>query len=189
MPEPSRLGSCPLCTDALNAVEARTQLCDCGYQVCAFCYNQLQEAAAAAGLPPRCPACRRAAAPPQPRPPPLPPLPAAEEDLLADDGGTARRRRETRPARGAGRDESGGGDSSAGLPERRRLAHVRVIQRNLVYVVGLTMAVCREEARARLATPPRCAGSAVDEGCAFWLSLAAKALEQRADATLSRRSC
>jgi hypothetical protein len=70
-----------------------------------------------------------------------------------------RRRKETR-ARGArGRDGGGGererGDVSPPLPpppppptDRRRLAHVRVIQRNLVYVVGLSMATCREEARA-----------------------------------------
>lgn len=135
--------ACPLCTDALDAVEAATRLCACGYQVCAFCWHQLAETAASQGMSPRCPACRAVSAAPQLRPP-LPHLPAAEEDLLADDGAGARRRRDPR-----GRAPRGAEDAPEGtaLAERRRLAHVRVIQRNLVYVVGLTMAVCREEVR------------------------------------------
>ena len=175
--------ACPLCTHALDAVEAATRLCACGYQVCAFCFHQLEETAAAQGVSPRCPACRAVSPAPQLRAP-LPHLPAAEEDLLADDGAGARRRRDPR-----GRALRGIEDAAEGTAlERRRLAHVRVIQRNLVYVVGLTMAVCREEVRAPATSsglePLKCCVSG-----ARFLALRSGAFRARASRARATRSC
>ena len=115
---------------------------------------------------------------------PLPHLPAAEEDLLADDGAGARRRRDPR-----GRALRGIEDAAEGTAlERRRLAHVRVIQRNLVYVVGLTMAVCREEVRAPATSsglePLKCCVSG-----ARFLALRSGAFRARASRARATRSC
>lgn len=94
--------------------------------------------------------------------PPLPRLPAEDGELLQDDGAASRRRRDARAPRQD--------DPPQALHEKRRLATVRVLQRNLVYVVGLTMAVCREEVRWSRPRFPRweralhfCSGDSADQ--------------------------
>ena len=166
---------CPLCCTALDATDRRFKPCACGYQLCAWCWHQLMERAAAADAVGKCPACRaeydersiRFDAPseaelaaetrkrtnpgsersPNPKPPrgdpprgpsgatarvaappprPRPNASLAVRGAASERVGNSRRARETSAA------------------ERERLFDVRVIRRNLVYVVGLTPRFCEE---------------------------------------------
>lgn len=50
--------SCPLCCEPLDDTDRRTQLCECGYQLCAFCYQNILDNASRDLIDPRCPGCR-----------------------------------------------------------------------------------------------------------------------------------
>jgi RING/Ubox like zinc-binding domain len=45
---------CPLCLEELDPTDMAFKPCSCGYQVCRFCWNHINE-----NLKPRCPACRK----------------------------------------------------------------------------------------------------------------------------------
>ena len=50
--------SCPLCTEELDLTDQAAELCQCGYKICLWCYNQILENAAKENAEGRCPACR-----------------------------------------------------------------------------------------------------------------------------------
>ena len=49
---------CPLCTEELDLTDQAAELCQCGYKICLWCYNQIIENAAKDNTEGRCPACR-----------------------------------------------------------------------------------------------------------------------------------
>ena len=134
---------CPLCCTELDATDRRFKPCACGYQICAWCWHQLMERAVASHTVGRCPACRTdydesTIQFDKPSEEEL----AAEAERLAkkpsrsDDGFT------TVGGKSKG---SGSNRPSMSLAERKRLFDVRVIRRNLVYVVGITPRFCNEK--------------------------------------------
>ena len=50
--------SCPLCLEAMDATDKAVRYCPCGYPLCLWCFNTLEETARTQSLPARCPACR-----------------------------------------------------------------------------------------------------------------------------------
>jgi len=149
---------CPLCCNPFDATDKHFRPCKCGYQICAWCWHQLMELAAKDDKVAQCPACRQDYdessivfdAPP-------PEVLAAEEQRKKKKGG----------AGGSGGDNETGGSSGFTIPapnaaaiaadkaagadggSRKHLFNVRVIQRNLVYVVGLNVQYCREDVLRR----------------------------------------
>jgi CCR4-NOT transcription complex subunit 4 len=131
---------CPLCCNEMDATDRAFKPCRCGYQICAWCWHQLMELASKDDAKGKCPACRTEYdedsisfdAPP-------------EEELTAqkskkrDGKGVGAAAVGTNGAKGAI-----GAAGSAGT-SRKHLQNVRVIQRNLVYVVGLSSRCCKEE--------------------------------------------
>ena len=132
--------TCPLCLEELSATERNFRPCKCGYQVCLWCYQDIKEK-----LNGRCPACRA-------------PYQEKNFQFTAPDPAEVKREfrqrrqaaaRRKKPSRGAGLGSFGGGLAS---PDKRALAAMRVLQRNLMYVVGLTVRAAKEESlRKRLA--------------------------------------
>lgn len=133
---------CPICVEKLDIGDRSFFPCPCGYQICGFCWNQIRTELQ--GL---CPACRRpysdestSFVPPSPTQLTMARTDrrqrqknraaydgaAASTDGLASSTGAA--------GRGNQREREASGD-------RKHLAGVRVLQRNLVYVIGLSLRI------------------------------------------------
>lgn len=120
---------CPLCIEPLDITDKNFFPCPCGYQICQFCYNNIRQNPELNG---RCPACRRKYDDESVRYVVLTP-----EELKMERANLARKERE-RKQREREKKESE-------YSNRRHLAGVRVIQKNLVYVVGVNPPVPYEE--------------------------------------------
>lgn len=141
------MADCLVCCSPLDPDEAAGfEPCSCRWRLCTFCFHQLCVLAAKEGSRPKCPGCRVPYATTELAQ--LAPPPKAVPGPGGDAGGKKRRDRkgdtagEAATAGTAPKPGGGGGEK-----DRRHLASLRVVQRNLVYVVGLTMGVCREEVR------------------------------------------
>lgn len=111
---------CPLCMEPLEVDDLNFYPCTCGYQICRFCWHRIRTDEN--GL---CPACRK---PYSENPADFTPL---SQEQVAQLKQEKRQRDQQRKAK---------------LTEsRKHLASVRVVQRNLVFVVGLPMRLADAE--------------------------------------------
>ncbi|KAL0031817.1 hypothetical protein WJX79_008987 [Trebouxia sp. C0005] len=116
---------CPLCLETLDITDLACQFCTCGYSMCLWCWHRIREDAAKQSLPARCPNCRTVYQQDRVK------MESIDANLLED---TRRRKKEDRKR------------TAVSQPKTRRdLANVRVVQRNLVYAVGLAMELCYED--------------------------------------------
>ena len=131
---------CPLCCNEMDATDRAFRPCRCGYQICAWCWHQLMELASKDDAKGKCPACRT----------------EYDEDSISFDAPpeeelTAQRskKRDGKGVAGASAGTNGAkgaiGAAGSASTSRKHLQNVRVIQRNLVYVVGLSSRCCKEE--------------------------------------------
>ncbi|CCF60704.1 hypothetical protein KAFR_0L00960 [Kazachstania africana CBS 2517] len=120
---------CPLCIEPLDITDKNFFPCPCGYQICQFCYNNIRQNPELNG---RCPACRRKYDDENVRYVVLSP-----EELKLERAKQAKKEKE-RKLREKERKENE-------YNNRKHLAGMRVIQKNLVYVVGINPPVPYEE--------------------------------------------
>ncbi|KAI9353714.1 RING/Ubox like zinc-binding domain-containing protein [Obelidium mucronatum] len=111
---------CPLCMEEIDVTDKYFKPCPCGYQICRFCWNHIKE-----DLNGLCPACRR-----QYTEDLVEFTPVSVDELARIKEAKKRRDRERKEM-----------DNAA----RRHLANARVVQKNLVYVVGLPAKFATEE--------------------------------------------
>lgn len=52
------MDECPLCLEELDATDKATLYCQCEYQICAFCWQQLHDNASKDNTIAKCPNCR-----------------------------------------------------------------------------------------------------------------------------------
>ncbi|MCJ1404568.1 transcriptional repressor general negative regulator of transcription subunit 4 [Xylographa trunciseda] len=119
--------ACPLCVEEFDLSDKNFRPCPCGYQVCQFCYNNIKT-----NMNGLCPACRR---------------PYDEkniewkivspEEFKADVALQARKKAAARQKEAERR--------QAESSSRKNLAGLRVVQKNLVYVVGLNPKIREED--------------------------------------------
>ncbi|KAF9244240.1 hypothetical protein BU15DRAFT_86156 [Melanogaster broomeanus] len=102
---------CPLCLEEMDISDLNFKPCVCGYQICRFCWHHIKQ-----NLNGRCPACRREYTDDTVQFKPI-----AKEDHKRLTQQKKQRERERKELEILG---------------RRHLANVRVVQRNVVYVVG-----------------------------------------------------
>ncbi|KYB26978.1 uncharacterized protein Cnot4 isoform X1 [Tribolium castaneum] len=115
---------CPLCMEPLEVDDLNFFPCTCGYQICRFCWHRIRTDEN--GL---CPACRKAYSED-----PADFIPLSQEQV-AKLKAEKRQRDQQRKAK---------------LSEsRKHLASVRVVQKNLVFVVGLPMRLAEPEVLKR----------------------------------------
>ncbi|KAI8341464.1 hypothetical protein BC941DRAFT_416959 [Chlamydoabsidia padenii] len=103
---------CPLCMEELDIADRSFRPCTCGYQICRFCWHHIKE-----NLNGRCPACRREYSDEL----------VEFEPISADE--ITRIKREKKEKERQQKDME--------AVNRRHLANMRVVQKNLVYVIGL----------------------------------------------------
>jgi len=112
--------TCPLCMEEIDLADRNFKPCSCGYQICRFCWNHILEECN--GL---CPACRR---PYSKETVEFTPIPQEElQSIKAKKRAKERERREQ--------------EQNA----RKHLSNVRVVQKNLVYVIGIPAKLATEE--------------------------------------------
>eukprot|EP01103_Thecamoeba_quadrilineata_P001907 TRINITY_DN1176_c0_g2_i1.p1 TRINITY_DN1176_c0_g2~~TRINITY_DN1176_c0_g2_i1.p1 ORF type:complete len:1379 (-),score=276.34 TRINITY_DN1176_c0_g2_i1:26-4132(-) len=113
---------CPLCVEELDYTDKKFVPCQCGYQICRFCWNYIME-----NLNGRCPACRKAYEPEKILQNFTPPDP---EQLIKHQNEKKQRERQRKQQE---------------TSSRKHLTNMRVIQRNLVYVTNLPLSIAKEE--------------------------------------------
>ncbi|OCH89107.1 hypothetical protein OBBRIDRAFT_41131 [Obba rivulosa] len=111
---------CPLCLEEMDISDLNFKPCPCGYQVCRFCWHHIKE-----NLNGRCPACRREYTDEAVQ---FKPINKEDHKRLTQQKKQRERERKELDTLG-----------------RRALANVRVVQRNVVYVVGIGPRFAKEE--------------------------------------------
>ncbi|XP_057782728.1 uncharacterized protein LOC131000708 isoform X2 [Salvia miltiorrhiza] len=118
--------TCPLCAEEMDLTDQQLKPCKCGYEICVWCWHQIIDMAEKDDTEGRCPACR---------------TPYNKEKIV---GTTAKCERLVTEMSVEKKLKSQKGKSKA-LEGRKQLGSVRVIQRNLVYVVGLPLNFADED--------------------------------------------
>lgn len=116
---------CPLCAEEMDLTDRQLKPCQCGYEICVLCWHHLVEVAEKDNTEGRCPACR---------------TPYDKEKIV----GTAIDCERLKDATCEKRQKSQKSKSKTS-EMRKHLSNVRVIQRNLVYIVGLPASLADEE--------------------------------------------
>ncbi|KAK9810707.1 hypothetical protein WJX73_000841 [Symbiochloris irregularis] len=115
---------CPICVEPMDFTDLATSLCSCNYKVCLWCYKRICEDE---GSQARCPNCRQLYDPERLQKQQVDPV-QLQDELTRQKSKSAESRRR-----------------AASSKPRRELANMRVVQRNLVYAVGLALDICYEE--------------------------------------------
>ncbi|KAI9207632.1 RING/Ubox like zinc-binding domain-containing protein [Polychytrium aggregatum] len=111
---------CPLCLEEIDLTDKYFKPCPCGYQICRFCWNHINE-----NLNKLCPACRRPFSDKD-----IEFTPISLDEVMRIRNAKKQKERERREQ-----------ENNA----KRQLANVRVVQKNLVYVLGLPLRLATDE--------------------------------------------
>ncbi|CAN4119026.1 unnamed protein product [Withania somnifera] len=115
--------TCPLCAEEMDLTDQQLKPCKCGYQVCVWCWHHIMEMAEKDETEGRCPACRS---------------PYNKEKIV----GTAANCEKMVSSEKKLTSRKG---KSKTADSRKQLSSVRIVQRNLVYVVGLALSLADED--------------------------------------------
>ncbi|ODQ55948.1 hypothetical protein SAICODRAFT_86402, partial [Saitoella complicata NRRL Y-17804] len=126
---------CPLCMEEMDLSDRNFKPCPCGYQVCRFCWNHIRE-----NLNGRCPACRRLYSEET-----VEFKPMTAEEYKTDQNRLRRVQNEKKLKEKERREME--------AASRKHLANMRVVQKNLVYVTGLSPKIANEELLQTLRGP------------------------------------
>ncbi|KAJ1375415.1 Zinc finger, RING-type [Sesbania bispinosa] len=118
--------SCPICTEEMDLTDQQLKPCKCGYEICVWCWHHIMEMAQKDETEGRCPACRS---------------PYDKERIVAMAANCQRLVAEMN-SRHKKKMQKLKPKSSEG---RKHLSDVRVIQRNLVYIIGLPLNLADED--------------------------------------------
>ncbi|ANB12730.1 CCR4-NOT core ubiquitin-protein ligase subunit MOT2 [Sugiyamaella lignohabitans] len=122
---------CPLCVEEMDLSDKNFKPCPCGYQVCQFCYNNIRQNPQLNG---RCPACRR-------------PYDdeTVEYKMISQEEWKQDHLRQARKERERKQREREKKETEQQQSSKKHLSGMRVIQKNLVYVIGLNPNIPTEE--------------------------------------------
>ncbi|KAI0567048.1 RNA recognition motif [Gracilaria domingensis] len=132
---------CPLCLEELDSTDRAVEACQCGYQICLWCLHHIREQ-----LNSLCPACRTPYQEQNFKYAQVNPEEAAKE---AKERATAKKERERREKMKEIEKERARAAAASLQKAKSNLKHARILQKNLVYVIGLSLTLAREEAIRR----------------------------------------
>ncbi|KAI5967680.1 NOT4 [Candida margitis] len=112
---------CPLCVEEMDISDKNFKPCPCGYQICQFCYNNIRSNPELNG---RCPGCRR-----------LYDDESVEYKTISPEEYKIQQARKEKREREKKQREKEKKESD--MANKKHLAGLRVVQKNLVYVTGL----------------------------------------------------
>ena len=123
----SEAPDCPLCLETLDETERNFKPCKCGYQLCLWCWQDIKEK-----LYGRCPACRSEYDP-------------ESFQFTAPDKSTLDKSRKKKQQTSKKEDKGPDKGPFEGGWMPKPGDNARVLQRNLLYVVGLSPSVAKED--------------------------------------------
>ncbi|KAG7662515.1 NOT4 [[Candida] subhashii] len=112
---------CPLCVEEMDISDKNFKPCPCGYQICQFCYNNIKQNPELNG---RCPGCRR-----------LYDDESVEYKTISAEEYRLQQLKKERRERDKKQREKEKKETE--MANKKHLAGLRVVQKNLVYVTGL----------------------------------------------------
>ncbi|KAG9448051.1 hypothetical protein H6P81_014179 [Aristolochia fimbriata] len=121
--------TCPLCMEEMDLTDQQLKPCRCGYQICVWCWHHVMEMAEKDGTEGRCPACR---------------TPYDKEKIVGMTVNCDRLAELSLEKK-----QKSQKSKLKASESRKHLSTVRVIQRNLVYIVGLPANLADEEVLLR----------------------------------------
>ncbi|XVF20181.1 hypothetical protein REPUB_Repub11eG0175900 [Reevesia pubescens] len=118
--------TCPLCAEEMDLTDQQLKPCKCGYEICVWCWHHIMDMAEKDDTEGRCPACRN----------------AYDKERIVGTAANCERlvaeinfERKMKSQKAKPKPSEG----------RKQLSSVRVIQRNLVYIVGLPLFLADED--------------------------------------------
>ncbi|KAF2874589.1 hypothetical protein BDV95DRAFT_488127 [Massariosphaeria phaeospora] len=114
---------CPLCVEEFDLSDRNFRPCPCGYQICQFCFNNIRTTMN--GL---CPACRR----------PYDESTIEFKNITPEEMARHKQQIAQKAKKNAAQRQKEAQKAEADSLSRKHLAGLRVVQKNLVYVTGLT---------------------------------------------------
>ncbi|KDO55239.1 hypothetical protein CISIN_1g0019211mg, partial [Citrus sinensis] len=118
--------TCPLCAEEMDLTDQQLKPCNCGYEICVWCWNHIMEMAEKDGTEGRCPACRT----------------AYDKEKIVGMAANCERAVARMTSERRQKSQKAKPKPSEG---RMHLTNVRVIQRNLVYIIGLPINLADED--------------------------------------------
>ncbi|XP_012572771.1 uncharacterized protein [Cicer arietinum] len=118
--------TCPLCAEEMDLTDQQLKPCRCGYEICVWCWHHIMDMAEKDDTDGRCPACRS---------------PYDKEKIVGTAANCERLLNGINMEKKV-KNQKAKSKSSDG---RKQLSSVRVIQRNLVYIVGLPLNLADED--------------------------------------------
>ncbi|XP_038991996.1 uncharacterized protein LOC120115335 isoform X2 [Hibiscus syriacus] len=118
--------TCPLCAEEMDITDQQLKPCKCGYEICVWCWHNIMNMAEKDSTEGRCPACRST---------------YDKDRIVGMTTNCERLVAEVNMERKTKLQKAKTKSSEA----RKHLSSVRVIQRNLVYIVGLPLNLADEE--------------------------------------------
>lgn len=127
---------CPLCMEEMDLSDKNFRPCPCGYQVCRFCWHKIREDGNQ-----RCPACRKIYSEDDVE---FVPVPQEEINRMRQKKRAIKEKREAAAAAELDMSPAGVALTNEIVNSRRHLCEFRVVQRNLVYVIGISAKIAHE---------------------------------------------
>ncbi|KAH1109039.1 hypothetical protein J1N35_012807 [Gossypium stocksii] len=118
--------TCPLCAEEMDLTDQQLKPCKCGYEICVWCWHHIMDMAEKDNTEGRCPACRS----------------IYDKDKIVGMAANCERLVVGNNSERKTKSQKPKAKSSEG---RKQLSSVRVIQRNLVYIVGLPLDLADED--------------------------------------------
>ncbi|CAH1418311.1 unnamed protein product [Lactuca virosa] len=118
--------TCPLCAEEMDLTDQQLRPCKCGYEICVWCWHHIMDMAEKDNTEGRCPACR---------------TPYNKEKIV----GTASKCERLVTGMSVEKKQKSQKGKTKTSEGRKQLGSVRVIQRNLVYIVGLPLNLADED--------------------------------------------
>ncbi|CAI9287893.1 unnamed protein product [Lactuca saligna] len=118
--------TCPLCAEEMDLTDQQLRPCKCGYEICVWCWHHIMDMAEKDNTEGRCPACR---------------TPYNKEKIV----GTASKCERLVTGMIVEKKQKSQKGKTKTSEGRKQLGSVRVIQRNLVYIVGLPLNLADED--------------------------------------------
>ncbi|XP_077214478.1 uncharacterized protein LOC143849357 [Tasmannia lanceolata] len=122
--------TCPLCAEEMDLTDQQLKPCNCGYEICVWCWHHIIDMAEKDDTDGRCPACR---------------APYNKEKIVGMAANCERMVAEINSERRL-KSQKAKLKTSEG---RKHLSDVRVIQRNLAYIMGIPTTLADEGILAR----------------------------------------
>ncbi|MFQ6619569.1 hypothetical protein Gotur_000516 [Gossypium turneri] len=121
--------TCPLCAEEMDLTDQQLKPCRCGYEICVWCWHHIMDMAEKDDTEGRCPACRSAYDKER--------IVGTAAKFVSISRMVAEINMERKMKSHKAKTKSSEG--------RKQLSSVRVIQRNLVYIVGLPLNLADED--------------------------------------------